>query len=123
MNGSDTASTMTPINAAGIAKLNDIEIHAIGIGDVEARGEDKVDFATLAAIAEQTGGSFYKAEDEAALAEVYRAIDRATAVEISTESWRPSDSLVHWPAGLAVITILLAYLFLLAANRQREPVS
>ena len=121
--GSDTASTMTPINAAGIAKLNNIEIHAIGIGDVEAQGEDKVDFATLEAIATQTGGSFYKAEDETALAEVYRAIDRATAVEISTESWRPRDSLVHWPAGLAVITVLLAYLLLLAANRQREPVT
>jgi Ca-activated chloride channel family protein len=118
--GSDTASTMTPINAAGIAKLNGVEIHAIGIGDVEARGEDKVDFATLEAIAGQTGGLFYNAEDENALAEVYRAIDRATAVDIETESWRPRDSLVYWPAGLAVTTVLIGYILLLLTGHRRS---
>ena len=119
--GSDTASTMTPINAAGIASLNGVQIHAIGIGDIEARGEDKVDFATLEAIASQTGGRFYKAEDENTLTEVYRAIDRATAVDIKTESWRPRDSLVYWPAGLAVTTVLAGYLLLLLSGRQRKP--
>jgi Ca-activated chloride channel family protein len=119
--GSDTASTMTPINAAGIAKLNGVEIHAIGIGDVEARGEDKVDFEILEAIAAETGGQFYNAEDEETLTKVYRAIDRATAVDINTESWRPRNSLVYWPAGLGVATILLGYLLLLARGRKRSP--
>jgi Ca-activated chloride channel family protein len=117
--GSDTASTMTPINAAGIAALNNVEIHTIGIGDEEARGEDKVDFDTLDKIAARTGGQFYNAEDENALAGVYAAIDRATAVDIRTQSWRPRESLVHWPAGIALGTAILAYLLLLASARPR----
>ena len=115
--GSDTASTMTPINAAGIAALNNVEIHTIGIGDVDARGEDRVDFETLETIAARTGGQFYNAEDEDALAGVYEAIDRATTVDIRTQSWRPRESLVHWPAGVALATALLAYLFLLVSAR------
>ena len=45
--GNDTASKMTPLNAAGIAELNGVEIHTIGIGDINATGEDRVDFAAL----------------------------------------------------------------------------
>ena len=71
--GNDTASKMTPINAADIAKLNHIEIHTIGIGDTAATGEDRVDFDVLEAIARRTGGEFYNAEDETALDAVYRA--------------------------------------------------
>lgn len=117
--GSDTASTMTPINAAGIAALNNVEIHTIGIGDTEANGEDKVDFDTLERIAARTGGQFHNAEDEATLADVYTAIDRATTVDIRTQSWRPRESLVHWPAGIALVTTILAYLLLLAMAQPR----
>ena len=45
--GNDTASKMTPINAADIAKLNGVEIHTVGIGDPSATGEDRVDFDLL----------------------------------------------------------------------------
>ena len=58
--GNDTASKMTPINAADIAQLNGVEIYTIGIGDTVATGEDRVDFDTLAAIASRTGGEFYQ---------------------------------------------------------------
>ncbi|MEM8769777.1 MAG: VWA domain-containing protein [Pseudomonadota bacterium] len=105
--GNDTASRMTPINAADIAAQRGVEIHTIGIGDEGADGEDRVDFATLAAIAERTGGAFQRADDEAALSAVYRAIDAATAAEVRTESWRPRRSLVAWPAAFALLLALL----------------
>jgi Ca-activated chloride channel family protein len=117
--GNDTASTMTPINAAGIAKLNGVEIHTIGIGNPEAVGEDRVDFEVLQAIAERTGGQFFNAEDESALAEVYRRIDSVTAADVRTQSWRPRESLVVWPAGVATIVALLGYAWLLFASRRR----
>ena len=107
--GNDTASKMTPINAADIAKLNDIEVHTIGIGNTEATGEDRVDFEVLAAIARRTGGAFYNAEDETALEAVYRRIDEIAVADVRTQSWRPRDSLVHWPAGFAVILTLFTY--------------
>ncbi len=118
--GNDTASTMTPINAAGIARLNGVEIHTIGIGDAEATGEDRVDFETLESIATGTGGQFFNAEDERTLSEVYRLIDEATTADVRTQAWRPRRSLVHWPAGIATVTVLVAYLLLLLTNRRER---
>ncbi len=117
--GNDTASKMTPINAADIARLNGVEIYTIGIGDTAATGEDRVDFDVLAAIAARTGGEFYNAEDEAALDAVYRRIDQTAVADVRTQSWRPRQSLVHWPVGLAVILILLAYAGLLFGTRRQ----
>jgi Ca-activated chloride channel family protein len=105
---------MTPINAAGIAKQNDIQIHTIGIGDEAARGEDRVDFKVLQAAAERTGGSFSNAEDEQALGRIYAAIDQATAADTRTLSWRPRTSLLVWPAGGALLLLIVGYTGLLA---------
>jgi len=118
--GNDTASRMTPINAAGIAALEGVEIHTIGIGDINASGEDRVDFATLESIASGTGGRFFNAEDEASLAEIYRLIDAATTADVRTQSWRPRESLVHWPAGIAAVLILFGYAVLLSRTRARK---
>lgn len=117
--GNDTASKMTPVNAADIANLNGVEIYTIGIGNTEATGEDRVDFETLAKIARRTGGEFFNAEDEAGLEAVYRRIDESTVADVRTQSWRPRDSLVHWPVGIAVVLVLLTYTLLLARSRRR----
>jgi Ca-activated chloride channel family protein len=117
--GNDTASKMTPINAADIAKLNGVEIYTIGIGNTEATGEDRVDFETLAAIARRTGGEFFNAENETALDAIYRRIDETAVADVRTQSWRPRESLVHWPAGIAVVLVLIAYLLLLAGSRRK----
>ena len=117
--GNDTASRMTPINAAAIAARNGVEIYTIGIGDPQATGEDRVDFSLLADIAGRTGGEFFNAEDEAALAAIYQRIDEATAAEVNTESWRPRHSLVAWPAGAALL-IGLATLAGMRFGRQRS---
>ena len=120
--GNDTASKMTPINAADIATLNKVEIHTIGIGNIDATGEDRVDFETLELIATRTGGRFFNAEDENTLAQVYREIDEATTADIRTRSWRPRNSLVFWPAGIATTVLLLTHaVLLLGARRRRTP--
>ena len=108
--GADTASKMTPVNAAEIAKLNGVEIFTIGVGDPEATGEDRVDFAVLQTVAEQTNGQFFTAEDESALGQVYSRIDEIAPGETRTQSWRPRQSLVHWPMGLAMGFVLMLFL-------------
>jgi Ca-activated chloride channel family protein len=118
--GNDTASRMTPINAAAIAALNGVTIYTIGIGDTAATGEDRVDFDLLTEIAARTGGRFYNVEDEAALVDVYGRIDAASVADVRTESWRPRTSLVHWPAGGALIALLLGYAMLLVTVRRRR---
>ena len=122
--GNDTASKMTPINAAEIAKLNGVEIYTIGVGDPAATGEDRVDFDTLKAIAERTGGEFFNAENEAALDLVYRRIDELSVADVKTTSWRPRESMVHWPAGIAVVIALTTYgMLLLRSRRQSQSAS
>lgn len=49
--GNDTASKMPPAKAADIAKTAKITVHTIGIGDMNAVGEDKLDVAMLQKIA------------------------------------------------------------------------
>lgn len=117
--GNDTASKMTPVNAAEIAKLNGVEIFTIGIGDTNATGEDRVDFDVLATIAQRTGGQFFNAADETALAQVYQRIDELAAAEVRVQSWRPRTSLVHWPAGAAILVMLLGYAALLVSSGRR----
>jgi Ca-activated chloride channel family protein len=117
--GNDTASSMKPISAADIAKLNGVEIYTIGIGDTAATGEDRVDFDILAEVAQRTGGEFYNAEDESALVSVYRRIDEKAVADVRTQSWRPRESLLHWPAGLAVALLIMTYTGMLYASRRR----
>ena len=118
--GNDTASRMTPINAAGVAALNGVTVFTIGIGDTEASGENRVDFELLDDIARRTGGQFFRADDENELAEVYRRIDQAAAAEVQTQSWRPRISLVHWPAGAALVLVLVSYGLLWSTSGRRR---
>jgi Ca-activated chloride channel family protein len=118
--GNDTVSRMTPVNAAAIAASRGIAIYTIGIGDTDATGEDRVDFAVLEEIAERTGGLFFNAEDATALTSVYARIDALAAVDVRSESWRPRTSVVHWPAGLALLLLLAGYAVLLLRRARRE---
>ena len=120
--GNDTASKMTPINAAAIAAENDIAIYTIGVGDTEARGEDKVDFVALEAVASRTGGAFFEATDESSLQQVYARIDELAVADVKSTEWRPRKSLLHWPAGAALIISLVTYLLLLLGTRRRRAV-
>jgi Ca-activated chloride channel family protein len=117
--GNDTASKMTPINAAEIAKLNQVEIYTIGVGDPNATGEERVDFDTLKAIADRTGGEFFNAQDETTLEQVYRRIDELAVADVKTTAWRPRESMVHWPAGISVLVALLGYGLLLLRSRRQ----
>ncbi len=118
--GNDTASKMTPVNAAEIARSNGVTIYTIGVGDPNATGEDKVDFAALEAIASRTGGQFFNAENETALADVYQRIDAMSPGEIKTQTWRPRESLVHLPLGAALVLGILAYAMLFWGSVRRS---
>ncbi|WP_353472513.1 VWA domain-containing protein [Salipiger sp. H15] len=119
--GSDTASRMSPVNAAEIAADRGVEIFTIGVGDPEATGENRVDLATLQAIALRTGGQYFFAEDAAALQAVYDRIDALAPRETETLSFRPRRSLSWIPMGLASLLGLGTVLWLqLRVQRRRR---
>ncbi len=104
--GADTSSRMTPINAAAIAADKGVVVYTIGVGDPEASGEDRVDLDALQDIASRTGGSYFFADDEAALADTYQQIDQLNPRIVETQSYRPHESLTHIPLLAALILIL-----------------
>lgn len=110
--GADTGSRMSPINAAEIAARDGVEIYTVGVGNPEASGEDRVDIDALKAIADRAGGSFFFADDEAGLAAVYERVDELAPREVEILSFRPRQSLAHWPLALAAMLIIATVLWL-----------
>ncbi len=120
--GADTASRMSPINAAEIARGAGVEIYTIAVGDPNATGENRVDVATLRDVASRTGGAYFFAEDQAALDEIYSRIDELAPRLTNTQSYRPRRSLHHIPLLLAVLVGTGAVASLsLSARRRASP--
>lgn len=119
--GNDTASRMSPVNAAEIARDKDVRMFAIGVGDPEASGEDRLDMALLSNLAQRTGGDAFFAADAEALDNIYNEIDALNPQDVETLSWRPQQDLARWPlmAALAIGLILLMSLWLRDHGRAR----
>jgi Ca-activated chloride channel family protein len=117
--GSSTDGKMTVSDAASLARLNGVRVYAIGIGDPGkqkqlGRGEG-LDEPTLKLVAAHTGGRYFRASDAAALAEVYRALDRHEPSASDERHYRPTAELYPWPLALALVLALIA---LLPASRE-----
>lgn len=118
--GADTGSRMDPINAAQIAADRGVRIVTIAIGDPDGSGENRVDQATLEAIAQRTDGAFFNATDQQALEQVYSRIDELAPRKVDSQSYREKRSLAHWPLGAAAIIILLILMGRIGQARLRH---
>lgn len=116
--GADTASRMSPVNAAAIAKQNGVEIATIAVGDPNATGENRVDVATLKEIAQRSGGAYFFAGDQSALEQVYDRIDALNPRAVETLSYRPRESLAYLPLGLAALIGLLGLAYMKLRQRR-----
>ncbi|WP_130926889.1 VWA domain-containing protein [Pseudomonas sp. Sample_14] len=105
--GNDTSSAITPDHAAEMAANKGVVIHTIGIGDPDASGEAKVNLQGLEQIANTTGGRFFRAEDRAALDQVYATLDQLTPHQVKTLSHQPQRELFYWPLGAALLLLAL----------------
>jgi Ca-activated chloride channel family protein len=120
--GANTAGEVDPVSAAGVAADQGLRIHTIGIGADEMLvrslfGNRRVnpsadlDEKTLKAIAEGTGGRYFRARDSEALAEIYRLLDQLEPVEREAQTFRPLHALYPWPlAGSLAVAMLLLVL-------------
>ena len=126
--GANTAGQVSPLKAAELAARQGLKIYTVGIGADEMTVgsfffERKVnpsadlDEKSLRAIAEQTGGRYFRARDTAELEQIYAMLDELEPVEKEQEVFRPVTTLFHWPLGLALFGALL--LGLIDQGRQR----
>lgn len=110
--GASNTGTLDPLEAARIAAAEGIRIYTIGVGADRlalntvfgtqiVNPSADLDEQTLAAIAEVTGGKYFRAKNVEALAEVYREIDRIEPVSGEPRHVRPERQLFAWPLGVA----------------------
>ena len=112
--GANTAGEVTPLKAAELAASNHLKIYTIGIGADEMIvrsffGSRKVnpssdlDEATLKAIAEKTGGRYFRARNTQELDKIYQVLDELEPVEKDKQYFRPKTELFHWPLAFALL--------------------
>ena len=125
--GENTAGEVEPIKAAEIAAEQGMKIYTIGIGAefVEQRSffrtfrskNKAIDEKTLTAIAQKTGGRYFRARDTRELEQIYQLLDELEPVEQNSQSFRPITSLFYWPLGLALLLATLISLLRLGGLR------
>lgn len=112
--GSNTTGAMPPEQAAKLAAAAGLRIYTIGVGASEAPGffgmggGSDLDEDTLKAIAQATGGEYFRATDASALQQVYARIDRMEPSAGREQWYRPIDEWFFWPLGLALLLSLPA---------------
>ncbi|MEJ2534024.1 MAG: VWA domain-containing protein [Gammaproteobacteria bacterium] len=117
--GANTSGEVQPLQATEFAAREGLTIYTVGVGADEMMVQDffgtrvvnpsaDLDEDTLRAIAERTGGRYFRARDAEALAQIYEILDELEPVESDVEIIRPVDELFHWPLGLAWALAVLA---------------
>ena len=103
--GQDTASTVDPMEAAALAAQLNVKIYTIGISrnlGRTSRGRSEVDEAMLNAVAEATGGRYFRATSPAELEAVYALLDELEPVEQEASTFRPKRALSWIPLLIAI---------------------
>jgi Ca-activated chloride channel homolog len=113
--GANNSGEVTPLKAAELASIANVRIYAIGLGGDTMRVPSvfgmfssgmvnpsaDMDEETLQAMADLTGGRFFRARNTEELAEIYAIIDALEPIEQDPETYRPVAVLYYWPLGLA----------------------
>lgn len=107
--GIDTAQSMTPEHAAMLAKTAGIRIYTIGVGadNPDSQSPNYFDDTDLNKIAQLTGGHYFRARSEQDLSDINLQLEQLEPKELRQHSFQPYDDLFYWPAGLAVLLLLL----------------
>jgi Ca-activated chloride channel family protein len=120
--GQDTASTVAPLEAAGLARDLGIRIYTIGIGADEmtlpgllgssfgsrqVNPSAELDEEGLQKIATLTGGRYFRARNPQELANIYAVLDQLEPVEQEAAVYRPRQALGYWPLAVALLLSFL----------------
>jgi len=119
--GANTAGVVSPQEAASLAAQEGLKIYTVGIGSEQGMrssfgfslplpGTD-LDERTLKAIADKTGGRYFRARDVQEFQQIYALLDELEPVEKDAERWYPQEELFRWPLLLALVFLGLLMLY------------
>lgn len=108
--GQNDAGVMPPLQAARLARESGLRIYTIGVGAAPDGspfgfdpGNTDLDEPTLRAIAQETGGLYFRATDADALQAVYRRIDQLEPATGRDQWLRPTTEWFTWPLVFALL--------------------
>ena len=121
--GSNTAGTIKPLQAARQAAKNHITIYTIGIGaDSMIKqsfwGAQRInpsadlDEKSLIKIAALTGGQYFRAKDQQQLAKIYQIINQLEPIDSEKLIFRPQRDLFYYPLAGALLLLILSFLYI-----------
>lgn len=132
--GRNNAGVLPPRKAAEVAESFGIKIYAIGAGTRgqapfvvdtlfgrQVRYEDvEIDEETLTAMAETTGGAYFRAEDKEALRSIYEQIDQLETTEIMLDTFTEYDERFH-RFVIPALALLILEVVLLGTRFRKLP--
>jgi Ca-activated chloride channel family protein len=112
--GANTAGELTPLKAAELAAAHQLKIYTIGIGADEmvvrslfgsrrVNPSADLDEKTLKAIADTTGGRYFRAHNTEELNQIYQILDQLEPTEKDKQYFRPKSELYFWPLALSLV--------------------
>ena len=111
--GASNAGNVEPLKAADLAAHDGVRIYTIGVGADErvAQGPfgmsltvpGDLDEDTLKAIAQKTGGRYFRASDVGSLTQIYALLDKIEPRAKDLQRWRPVEELYGWPVAAALL--------------------
>lgn len=105
--GSNTSGQLDPLTAADLAKFFNIRIYTVAIGkDIEG-GE--LDESSLREIAKEGNGKFFRATDNATLANIFSQINQIEKVEVKNNVQRDVQDYYYIYLNWAVVLFLIAF--------------
>jgi Ca-activated chloride channel homolog len=120
--GENNVSTIEPLAAARIAETLGVRVYTVGVVSVGANPATSrlnVDEEALREIASATGGTYNRAEDPAALGDIYASIDRLEKSRFEAERFTRYDEIA--PYLLAAAAALIAFEIALRYGVLRRP--
>ena len=117
--GANTAGAVEPRKAAELAAQRKVVIYPVGIGaDAltvrslfglrQINPSADLDEGTLTAIAEGTGGRYFRARDTQEFQQIYKILDELEPAASDERGFRPIKELFYWPLGAALVLAALA---------------
>ncbi len=132
--GANTSGEIQPMQATEFAAREGLRIYTVGVGADEMMVKDffgsrmvnpsaDLDEDTLKAIADRTGGAYFRARDAVALARIYEQLDELEPVESDTEAVRPVDELFYLPLSVAFLLALAVLVLVMQPGLRRNAVT
>lgn len=128
--GANTAGELEPIKAAELAEKEHVKIYTIGFGADEMTIDNgffgkrtvnpsaDLDEPTMRAIADKTGGQYFRARNLEELAEIHQTLNKLEPIDSEDEKFRPVKSLFFYPLAFAfLLSLAWALIYLLPTAR------